>query len=122
MARAFLLEEHRLDVSQAAQFGSITCLFGSKRSRNSIWDSEFKCQILEAMNSENYDPKIDYFIVVGSMVPIAIAIATLVAFYGPIQVLLFSAVERQYISRTIGDSTDATHSTDDLSKSCRGSS
>lgn len=120
--RTFLLEKCKLNVSQAKEFGPTEILFGPEHSRNSIWDSKFKCQILEAMVRLEYNPKRDHFIVAGHMVPLAITIATLVQHYGAIRVLFFSAVHREYVSRTIGDPIDATKSSRDLREGFEGTS
>lgn len=117
--KVILIEECKVDVSEAAQYGSIVYMFSRDHPRSSIWDETFKQHILKAMDRLEYDPKRDYFVVAGYMVPLAIAIATLVRRYNEIRVLLFSAINRKYVPQTIGDRVDADDLSRDIREDCR---
>lgn len=103
MCKVFVVEPTNLDVRKASRFGCIVQVFEDNDSRSSIWDEAFKVELIQALDYHGFDPATDYLLVAGGFVPLALAIGTMVAEYGPIQVLLFSATERDYVPRITGD-------------------
>lgn len=101
--RVFILEPCQLDTSRTARFGQQVYLFGRDEKRSSIWDNAFKAEIAAALDKYRYDPKVDYFVVVGHMVPVVIATSVLTARFGTVKVLFYSSTDRDYVPKTIGD-------------------
>lgn len=102
MSRTFVLEPCDLSIAQAQKHGKTVYLFDKNEARSSIWDSEFQQEIRDALAYHKFDSAKDYFVIVGRMVPIVIAITTLVKMFGTVRVLFYSATERTYIVRSVG--------------------
>ena len=106
MARVFALEPCRQDISSARKFGRITYLFERDGDRSSIWAPEFPREIVQKLDALGFEPDVDFFVVAGQMVPLVIAISSIVATYGATNVLFYSSTERHYVTRTIGGYID----------------
>lgn len=109
-ANVFAFEQTRQDLDGAAEYGQVHYLFqpnSGRNSRSSIWDTEnIAEEIIAALNKCNYDPAIDYICISGSIVPLAIYIATVTAEYGRFKALLFDAKDRNYVCRELGREFD----------------
>ena len=111
-SRVFILERPRraLDISPAEVFGEIWELFNTQRyeKRPSMFNThEYGEEIIRRLTEAGYDPRRDCFCVVGSMVAMVVAIATLVSRYKTVRVLLYNSVSNEYIERLIGESDGA---------------
>lgn len=102
-SRAFVLEPCNLDVSGAEVFGDVTYVFDVGSKRHSIWSEEYAVDVVSAMRRHEFDADEDYFVVAGHMVSVVRAIDALVREYGFIQSLMFSATDRHYIARRLGN-------------------
>lgn len=103
-ARAIVIEQHsKYELSDAKRFGRITYLFRREEYRSSIWSKEYVKEVLDALQHLDYDPEIDYIVIVGYQVTLTLAISAILTRYRRIQVLLYSAVEQKYIPRTLGE-------------------
>lgn len=101
--RAFVLEPcRRIDVSRASKYGEILYIFERNDGRPSIWTDEFVIEAIERLKNTRYDPARDYFILAGSIVPLAKVVAALAAEYGHVRALAFSATDRDYIQQELG--------------------
>lgn len=100
--KAILIEKTKMDVSSAAVFGEIVHVFPKGRPRSSIWSDDFLEEAIESLADLEYDPAIDYIILVGQLVPLTKVIARLVSIYNRIRILCWSATERDYLLQEVG--------------------
>ncbi len=107
MARVILLEPCKLNVTQASKWGVLEHIFKQGERRSSIWSESFKNEVIERLQCINFDPEEDSLIIAGHMVPLIIAVALLVTTYGGVRVLFYSAVDRDYVPRTLGENHEA---------------
>lgn len=109
MARVFILQTPRrdMDVSKALSYGKIDVLFFASPTgspRPSIFRvGEFSRALLKRLREASYDPDVDYFCIVGSIVSMTISVAALVNAYKKIRVLLYNSTQESYVARIIGD-------------------
>lgn len=100
-SRVFVLEPCSLDISRAARFGEIVYIFRKGMRRRSIWDDEFKQEVMGALDENEYDPKKDYLLVAGHMVPLVLFISAALRHYTGINVLFYCSTDRDYVSRSL---------------------
>ncbi len=95
-----------IDIAPAAKYGTIQYLFKPERgtkSRSSLWETDkLAAEILGALADCNYDPATDYICISGHQVATSILLATVIAEYGAVKVLLFDTRERSYVARELG--------------------
>ncbi len=103
MTRAFVLERCNVDVSKASVFGNIVYVFDGNQRRSSIWSTNFITDVCSRLKDLEYDPANDYFVIVGPIVPLCKTIGHLVAQYGLIRALCWSASECSYTIQEIGN-------------------
>lgn len=102
MARVFIIEPPSVNVEKANRFGDIKILI-KDQPRVSALDSDFYAGlVVEALEEQNYNPKEDYFCLVGSMSSIAVAVAAMVVRWGKIRCLVFHGSRSDYVLRTLG--------------------
>jgi len=104
--RVIFIEHPRqnINTSSAEKFGEIEYLFDVDSRRCSVFSTEFfQRHIKESLIEINYDPKVDYVCVAGSMVVLAIALVTIAKNYDDFKVLLFSSTENRYIERVFNE-------------------
>lgn len=101
--KAFILEPTKLDVEGAKLFGDIEYVFSESDRRSSIWSDSFLTEIVTTLIRKGFDADKDYFVVVGHMVPIALAVAVLCKHYRSVNLLLYSSTTRDYAAKTISD-------------------
>lgn len=107
-ANIFVLEANGRQNIDVSEYGNLMFLFDHKNPRSSIWETESVAnEICEALERCGYDPAIDYVCLTGTMIPLAIFIATVTAEYGRFRALLFDARERNYVFRELGEPLDA---------------
>jgi len=104
-AKAWVIEPTKVDVRQAEAYGSITYVFDKGETRVSIWDVMFTDSVLDALDAKGFNPVRDYIVVTGNMVTLTLAITAMVSTYGSIRALLYSATERAYVLRLLGETT-----------------
>ena len=102
MSRVFILEHTQLDVVKAREYGEVVYMFPPNVRRSSIWDERFCDEVIERLVEMEYDPCVDYFVVVGHMVQMVLAATTICGRWERFKALLFSSTERNYIPRIIG--------------------
>ena len=103
MPRVCILEPTKVDVSCASEWGELVVLFPHGVQRSSIWDSRYSGEVLAALAAHDYCPIEDYFVIAGSQVPLVTAAVAMSQKYGAIQYLFFSAPDRAYKARTLGE-------------------
>lgn len=101
-AKAWVLEPHHQSMKNASDFGDVTYIYDERDERPGIWSPEFVPVAVQDLIAKDFDPEHDYFVVVGNMVPLAMLLCGLVARFGRINALLFSATERSYVHRRLG--------------------
>jgi len=99
--RVFILEPTRVDVSAAEEFGDITYVFGQGERRVSIWNTLFAEHTVASMENVGFDPTTDCFAVVGHLVPLTLALIALLKKHQAVNILLYSAIDRCYLERTV---------------------
>jgi hypothetical protein len=104
MPRSFVLEPCKPDVSAAEKYGKVTYVFGPEYRRCSIWDDAFPATVMLRLRELGYNPEEDYLVIAGHVVPLVQAVVTCIVEWGHINVLFFSATDRDYIARRLGGS------------------
>jgi len=102
--KAIVIEQAcKINVSRAKAYGELSYIFPTGASRSSIWSEEFMDEALTSLAAMEYQPRLDCIVLVGAVVPLTKIIARLVAIYGQIRVLCWSATERDYILQEVGN-------------------
>jgi len=105
MSRVFIIERprHSIDISRAEEHGEIEFVFGDNDRRSSIFRcTNFGDEVIEKMRQMHFDHRHDMLCMVGSMVPISVALAAIVTQYPTVNVLFYHAAESRYVRKTIG--------------------
>lgn len=103
MSRVILVEQPKIDVGAASEFGELTFLFGRNDRRAQMFDSaQFGRDILRRFNELEFDPKEDTFCVAGSAVATGVALSVLACTFMEFKVLFFDARESAYRKCTLG--------------------
>jgi hypothetical protein len=97
----FVLEPCNIDVSDASRFGAVKYVFNQGDRRSSIWDDKFLSEIVESLTAQHFNPRRDFFVVAGHMVPIALAVAALAKSFDSIKLLLYASTTRNYVEKAI---------------------
>lgn len=103
--RVFIVEPCRLDVRNAAEFGTIEYLFDENDHRASIWTHDFLNEISNVLKKKKYDPSRDFFAVSGRLVPVTMAAIHILSLYKRVRFLFFNAVDRNYVERELSNET-----------------
>ena len=104
MPRVFLLERSRrnFDISSADEFGDVVHVFTAEDRRTSPFNvGHYLDQVVEQLEAKDFDPRIDFLCVAGSLIPLTMAIVAALRKWKTIRVLLFSAPECRYLERTL---------------------
>ncbi len=102
MAKAFVLEPCKNDVSKAEQFGEIIFLYPEGERRVSIWDDDFTEGVLAELEYEKFCKVNDFFVIVGNMAPMIMIAGALVGEYGHFDALIFDSLSRKYVVKILG--------------------
>jgi hypothetical protein len=103
MTRVFIIEPPResLNVSPAAEYGELVYVFGPNERRCSAFDTtKFGAALLNKLSTLRYDPEADLLCVVGSMVTVAVSIASVAHAHACFSLLLFNSVHGTYVKTT----------------------
>jgi hypothetical protein len=102
MSRVFIISPTDYDVTDALRYGKITVVFPSVRP--SIWDhARFRDEFKKKIKALGFDNRKDYFLCIGTSVPMVLSTSFLCQDYGWVKVLFFHAAEQRYVMRIIGD-------------------
>ena len=88
-----------LDVSSLYDYGEVTFLFGETEKRPPIWRADYVDSVMTKLAANGYDPLVDYFAVVGRMVPVVMVTTSLAARWPEAKLLYFSSTSREYVER-----------------------
>jgi len=103
--RVFLVEAVRanIDITPAEEFGEICYIFNQNTKRKSVFKTnDFCADVLERLQVANFNSSLDLFCVSGSMVPVCVSLAAIVAEYAEgINVLFYNSIEDCYIERKV---------------------
>lgn len=108
-ARVFLLETaQNVDVTSAMEYGPLIPLFKREQTNDkpSIWGEEFIDEFIYRLEQQNYNPEVDYLLIAGHMVPIAIWVASVTKEWDEarfVQLLLWSSGYGRYVVKKIGE-------------------
>lgn len=99
----FASRNQRFDVTAAEPFGEIVYLFERDRPSplrtQKVYDG-----ILERMLSNDFDPNLDYIVLTGPNVYVAVLLAVAVAEFGGTKMLVFDAPNDRYIEQDLTES------------------
>lgn len=102
MARVFIIEPPSVNVEKAKNYGELVVLI-TDQPRVSALDCDYYAGlVVEALEAHDYNPKEDYFCLVGSMSSIAVSIAAMTTRYKAIRCLIFNGSRSEYVLRTLG--------------------
>jgi len=103
--RVFVLEPTRHELSTAERYGEVVYALPRGARAPSIWAGDYADAVLDRLDEADYDPRVDYFCVAGSVVPVTQVVAALASIYDKFQVLFFDASRGGYAPKTLGRST-----------------
>lgn len=99
---AFVLDgSMRFDISPAKRHGDVKYVFDPNEEKPSIWSVTYYEHAVNKMLAQEFDPDIDYLVAAGSQVPLLLLVATLVARFGQINLLLFDSTTSEYIHKRV---------------------
>jgi hypothetical protein len=107
-SRVFCIEPPRdgFDVSTAARFGELTPIFKDRDRRCSVFrPDQYRHRVWEVLQEAGYQPAVDYFIMIGAMIPVSLAMTALMEHVPPgtgVKILMFSSHDGEYVERVIG--------------------
>lgn len=100
---AFVLDEKtRTDFSPAKRYGELAFVFGAnEEDKPSIWSTTYYDEAISRMASRDFDPDLDYVVATGAQVPLLLLVATLVAKFGQVNLLLFDSTASEYVHKRV---------------------
>lgn len=99
---AFVLDGNtRIDYSPATRYGDVKLVFDQREEKPSIWSTLYYEHAVDRMVKQDYDPDLDYLVAAGSQVPLLLLVATLVAKFGQVNLLLFDSTTSEYIHKRV---------------------
>lgn len=103
--RVFVFERVNpaLKVEQCVEaFGQVIYLFEREDERTSLWDTkELQREIQEQLTALEFNPAIDYFAVVGPVVPCVLAVSAIQFLHDEYKLLFWNSINREYFARLI---------------------
>jgi hypothetical protein len=102
MARVFLLEPPTVNIEKAHRFGDIIILMADIPRVSALDSDTYAGTVIEKLEEEEYNPKEDFFCLVGAMSSISVSIAAMVTRWKSVKCLLFNAGRGEYVVRTLG--------------------
>ena len=98
MRRAILFEEPTVDYLAVHQHVKhVVFLFSDTQARPSILDNSIVPAITDALERINFDPKSDYLVVTGELLPVVLMIGAASYKHNFINLLVFSVPDRNYL-------------------------
>lgn len=102
MTRVFILSETDYDISDALRYGKLTVVF--EAGRPSIFDhARFKDEFKRRVKALGFDHNKDFFLCIGTAVPLLLSQSFLTQDYGWFKALFFHAATQRYVVRVLGD-------------------
>jgi hypothetical protein len=102
MSRVFILSQTDYDVTDALRYGQLTVVFPT--TRPSIFDhGRFREEFKKRIRALGFDNRKDYFLCIGTSVPMVLSSSFLCQDYGWVKMLFFHAADQRYVMRVIGD-------------------
>src|ERR1035437_4312699 len=104
-SRVFVIEPPRdgFDLSSAEKFGPIIPIFDSRDRRCSVFKpDEYRDTVWEVLAHNDYNPAVDYFIMIGAMLPVSLTLAAICEHLmvgESAKVLMFSSHDDSYVER-----------------------
>jgi hypothetical protein len=96
-AQVIALEMTKYNLEGAEKFGELMYIFPPDESRPSVWTNQYRLNIEHALDKIlEFDPALDYVLLVGQILPLAILINILSSKYRAFKALVFNAGSREY--------------------------
>jgi len=95
-AQVVALELNRFTTDGAERYGDLVYLFPADKARPSIWAAHYKQAINAALDEVEFDPNLDYVLLVGQIYPLSVLINVLTLRYRMFKVLVFNSTTREY--------------------------
>lgn len=113
--RLFILEEVRrnIDLTSAHELGEVLHLYNASERRPGLFDvDEFVDAVEERLNTVDFDPTVDAFIIAGSMIAVTLASMAVTRYaaandYTHVNLLLFDSRSNKYVERRMTTSAYA---------------
>lgn len=94
----FVVESPRFNVASAVEFGEIVYLFKDGQLNPLHTDNTIK-SIRTALQRIDYDPDVDFVVMAGSSLLLALYFATVAQEWGFVRALMFDARHNKYVER-----------------------
>jgi len=102
-AQVVALELNKFNTEGAEQFGEMVYLFPADKARPSIWAAQYRNAIVAALEEIEYDPNLDYVLLVGQIYPLTVLVNVLTQRYRMFKVLVFNSTTREYQTEIFGN-------------------
>lgn len=89
-----------LDMSALYDYGTVQYVYNLADNRPPIWRADYVEDVLRRLETQGYDPLVDYFAVVGSMVPVVMVATAIAGRWPHAKLLYFSSTSREYVERS----------------------
>lgn len=107
MSKVFLIEPTRQDVSAAARFGEVVCLFDGVVKRPSVWAKGYGDLVVDELVAQGFDSERDFIVTAGSTVSLVQVAAAMARRFEEFAMLLFDATGDRYVERVLGSPSPA---------------
>ena len=96
-AQVIALEVSKYNLDGAEKYGELMYIFPPDDPRPSVWTNQYRLAIERALRTDlEFDPALDYILLVGQILPLAILINILSSKYRTFKALVFNATTREY--------------------------
>lgn len=96
LAQVLALEISKYDLASAEQFGELRYIFPPDEPKPRVWVREYRQAIEQSLTDYEFDPAIDYILLIGQILPLAILVNILSTKYRTFKALAFNANTRTY--------------------------
>jgi hypothetical protein len=102
MSRVFIVEPPCVNVEKAKKYGKLIILLQDQPRVSAIDCDYYAGSAIEALEKQEYNPKEDFFCLVGAMSSVTVVVAAMITRWGSIRALIFNGSRGEYVLRTLG--------------------
>lgn len=94
--KCIVLEVSKYSLDGTEKFGELEYVFPADKRRASIWTEKWEKEFIAGLKRLQFDANLDYFVVVGPILPVARAINVLARNYRMFRALAFNSTQQKY--------------------------